>query len=91
MCLGCPFCRLEVCGSSLLWCLLPADGVGLVACQVSWLGELASMFWWVELDLFSLEYSEVSSSEFGGVYEFDMALDSLSFNVQGCAPALLEN
>ena len=24
---------LEVCGSSLLWSLLPTDGVGLVACQ----------------------------------------------------------
>ena len=25
---------LEVCGSSLLWRLLPLGGVGLVACQV---------------------------------------------------------
>ena len=25
---------LEVCGSSLLWRLLPMGGVGLVACQV---------------------------------------------------------
>ena len=33
MCLGCPFCRLDVCGSSLLWSLLPVGGVGLVACQ----------------------------------------------------------
>ena len=41
------------------------------------------MFWWVELDLFSLEFSEVSSSEFGGVYRFGMALESLSFNAQG--------
>ena len=24
---------LEVCGSSLLWRLLPVDGVGLVSCQ----------------------------------------------------------
>ena len=49
------------------------------------------MFWWVELDLFSLEYSEVSSSEFWGVSGFGIALGSLSFNVQGCVPALLEN
>ena len=62
-----------------------------MACQVSWLGVLASMFWWVELDLFSLEYSEVSSSEFWGVSGFGIALGSLSFNVQGCVPALLEN
>ena len=33
LCLGCPFCRLEVHGFSLLWSLLPVDGVGLVACQ----------------------------------------------------------
>ena len=32
--------------------------------KVSWLGELALVFWWVELDLFSLECNEVSSSEF---------------------------
>ena len=59
--------------------------------KVSWLGELASVFWWVELDHFSLECSEVSSSEFWGVSGFGMALGSLSFNVHGCIPALLEN
>ena len=51
--------------------------------KVSWLWKLVSVFWWVELDLFSLEFSEVSSSEFGGVYRFGMALESLSFNAQG--------
>ena len=49
------------------------------------------MFWWVELHLFSLQSNEVSSSEFWGVYGFGMALRSLYFNAQGCAPALLEN
>ena len=43
------------------------------------------LFWWVELDLFSLECNEVSSSE------FSMALGSLPFNVQGCISVLLEN
>ena len=32
--------------------------------KVSWLGKLVSVFWWVELDLFSMECNEVSSSEF---------------------------
>ena len=32
--------------------------------KVSWLGKLVSVFWWVELYLFSLECNEVSSSEF---------------------------
>ena len=32
--------------------------------KVSWLGELALVFSWLELDLFSLECSDVSSSEF---------------------------
>ena len=42
---------------SLLW-------VGL--CQwlvkVSWLGKIVSVFWWVELEFFSLECNEVSSN-----------------------------
>ena len=41
------------------------------------------MFWWVELDLFSLECNEVSSSEVWGVYGFGIAFGSLSFNAQG--------
>ena len=61
---------LAVCGSSLLWRFLPVGGVGQVACQVSLLGKFASVFWWVELHLFSLECSEVSSSEFWDVYGF---------------------
>ena len=32
--------------------------------KVSWLGKLALVFWQVDLDLFSLECSEVSSNEF---------------------------
>ena len=32
--------------------------------KVSWLGKLVSVFWWVELDFFSLECNEVSSNEF---------------------------
>ena len=32
--------------------------------KVSWLGKLALVFWWVELDFFSLEGNEVSSNEF---------------------------
>ena len=46
---------------------------------------------WVELNLFSLECHEISSSEFWGVYGFDMALDSLSFYVLDCVSVLLEN
>ena len=46
------------CGVSLLWVGL--DG-WLV--KVSWLGKLVSIFWWVELDFFSLECNEVSSNE----------------------------
>ena len=62
-----------------------------MACQGAWLGELASVFWWVELYLFSLECNEMSSSEFWGVSGFGMALGSLYFNAQVCVPALLEN
>ena len=59
--------------------------------EASWLEKLGSVFWWVELDLFSLECNEVSSSEFWGVYGFGMTLGSLYFDTQGCVPALLEN
>ena len=31
--------------------------------KISWLGKLVSVFWWVELDFFSLECNEVSSNE----------------------------
>ena len=49
------------------------------------------MFWWVELDLFSLECNEVSISEFWGFYGFGVTLGSLCFNAHGCVPVLLEN
>ena len=51
------------CDGSSLWVWLDERLV-----KVSWLGKLALVFWWVELDLFSLECSELSSSEFWGVY-----------------------
>ena len=47
------------CESSFLWV-----GLEQWLVKVSWLGKLASVFWWVELDLFSLECNEVSSSGF---------------------------
>ena len=59
---------LEVGGSSLLWRFLPVclrgRGLGEWLIKVSWLGKLASMFWWMELDLLSLECNGVSSSKF---------------------------
>ena len=61
-------------------------GVGLVACQGFLVRQLASVFWGVELDLFSLKCNEVSSSEFWGI-----ALGSLSFNAHDCVSAWLEN
>ena len=42
--------------------------------KVSWLGKLLWVFWWVELDFFSLECREVSSSEFRDVYGFGVGL-----------------
>ena len=74
------------CGGSSLWV-----GLDEWLVKVSWFEKHASVFWWVELDLFSLECNEVSSSEFWGVYGFHMALGTLSFNAQGCVPVLLEN
>ena len=59
--------------------------------KVSSLEELASVFCWVELDVFSLECNEVSSSESWGVYKFVMALGSSTFNAQSGVPVLLES
>ena len=47
------------CGVSSLWV-----GLDRWLVKVSWLGKLVSVFWWVELDFFSLECNEVSSNEF---------------------------
>jgi len=38
-------------------------GVVSMACQGFFLGKLVSVFWWVELDFFSLECNKVSSNE----------------------------
>ena len=59
--------------------------------KVSWLGKLASVFWWVEVDFFSLEYNEVSSNELRDVNGFGVTLGSLYIEAQGCVPVLLEN
>ena len=47
------------CGGSLLWV-----GLDVWLVKDSWLGKLVSVFWWVELDFFSLECTEVYSGEF---------------------------
>ena len=52
------FVVLLYCGGSSLW--MGLDG-WLV--NVSWLGKLMSIFSWVELEFFSLQCNEVSSSE----------------------------
>ena len=74
------------CGGSLLWVGLDGSLV-----KVSWLGKLASVFWWVELDFFSLECNEVSSNEFCDVKGFAVSFGSLYIEVQGYVPVLLEN
>ena len=47
------------CGGSSLWV-----GLDEWLVKASWLGKLVLLFWWVELDFFSLECNEVSSNEF---------------------------
>ena len=65
--------------------------VGLVACQGFLVGAACICVLVMELDLFSLDCNEVSSSEFWGVYGFGVTLGCLYFNVHGYVPALLEN
>ena len=45
----------------------------------------------MELDFFSLEYTEVSSNEFGDVNVFGVTLGSMYIEAQGYVPVLLEN
>ena len=73
-------------GASSLW-------VGLYQwlVTVSWLGKLVSEFWWVELDFFSLECSEVFNNELCDVNGFGVTLSCLYIEAQGCVPVLLEN
>ena len=59
--------------------------------KASWLGKLVSVFWWVELDFFSLECNEVSSNELRDVSGLGVTLGSLYIEAQGCVPVLLEN
>ena len=59
--------------------------------KVSWLGKLVLVFWWVELNVFSLECNEVSSNEVLDVSMFGVTLGSLYIEVQGYVPVLLEN
>ena len=49
------------------------------------------MFSLIELDLIFLKGSAVSSSVFWSVYGFDMALGSLSDNVQSCIHVFLKD
>ena len=63
MCLGWPVYSVSLwnslyCGVSLLWV-----GLDWWLVKVSWLGKLVSVFWWVELDFFSLECNGVYSNE----------------------------
>ena len=81
---------LEVYGSSLLWRFFPVGGVGRVACQGFLVGKLASVFWWVKLDLFSLVCNEVSSSVLR-FYGFGVIFGCLYFCAQGYVPVLMEN
>ena len=50
-----------------------------------------SVFWWVELDFFSLECTGVSSRVLRWVYGFGVTLGSLYIDAQGYVPAFLEN
>ena len=45
--------------------------------KFSWLGKFVLVLWWVELDLFSLECNEVSSSEFLGEFGFGVTEQTL--------------
>ena len=57
--------------------------------KVSWLGDLVSVFWCVELNLFSLESNEVSSSDFGVSIVWYGFGQSIFSDIQGYTAILL--
>ena len=63
LCLGWPFGILEVSEVLFIVEFPHCGGLDRWLVKVSWLGKLVSVFWWVELDFFSLECNEVSSKE----------------------------
>ena len=69
------------CGVSSLWV-----GLHQWLVKFSWLGKLLSVFWWVELYLFSLECNEMSNNELWDVFGFGLTLGCLYLEVQGCVP-----
>ena len=61
--------------TSWLWMeAAPVAWVGLAFCYIFLVGELAPVFWLMELDLIFLKGSAVSSSRFWCVYGFSMPL-----------------
>ena len=73
------------CGSSLLWV-----GLDRWLVKVSWLRKIVSVFWWLELDFFSLECNDMSSNEFWDVIGLGVTLGSLYIEAQGYVLLLLE-
>ena len=65
---------LKVCCSSLLWRLLPVGGVGQVACQYFLVREACVSVFGSGAESLT---SEVSSSEFCGVYGFGVTFGHL--------------
>ena len=59
--------------------------------KFSWLGELVLVFWWMEVNLVFPKVSAKFSCMLWAVYGFGVTLVSLSANVQGCTPVLLED
>ena len=91
LCLEWAFCILVVCGSFLLWRFHPVGGVADWFVKVSWFGKLASVFWYVELDCFSLSAMECPVMSFGMGLCVWCDFRQLSVDAQGYVPALLEN
>ena len=70
-----------------MWHFLALCGFVQVACQGFLVREACVLvFWWVELNFFSLECNEVSSNELWDVYGFGVTLGWLYLGAQGCVP-----
>ena len=89
LCLGSPFCRLQVSSSHCFWCLPPLGKVGSVGCLVFLVEGTGACVLVDEVGSCLSGGPDASGGLFWGICELRMLLDSLSANGRGCVPVFL--
>ena len=88
LCLGSPFCRLQVHTFRCFWCLPPVAKVGSVCCVVFLVEGTSTCVLLGEAGSFLLVGRSTFCGVLSGVCDLIMILGSLSVNGCGCVPVL---